>query len=176
VIIVIVLRDHNPLGSGELLFQVRGDGLLLLPSEGSSALTCPCLVQGLACGNDESLLLSMRGSGGDLSRSHGILLLPLSGDNGCGGDDGMVPIDGIKVGVAARHGRQDGGGGSRWALGLDQRWAEAKKKLMALITMLERGMPPKIRCIALRYWYIYIGMPLCNPREGGCAGADDLIA
>jgi hypothetical protein len=55
------------LGSGELLFQVTGDGLLLFPSEGGGAFARPCLVQGLACGShggDESLLLLERGSGG----------------------------------------------------------------------------------------------------------------
>jgi hypothetical protein len=38
------MGDHDPLGSGELLFQVTGDGLLLLPSEGGSVLTRRCLV------------------------------------------------------------------------------------------------------------------------------------
>jgi hypothetical protein len=59
-IVVVILRKRDPLGSGELLFQVTSDGLLLLPSEGSGMLTRPCLVQGLTCGNhsnDESLLL-----------------------------------------------------------------------------------------------------------------------
>jgi hypothetical protein len=37
-IIIIVLGDHDPLGGGELLFQVTSDGLLLLSSEGGSAL------------------------------------------------------------------------------------------------------------------------------------------
>jgi hypothetical protein len=84
-------RDRDPLGSGELLFQVMGDdGLLLLPSEGGGALKRPCLVQGLACsshGSDESLLLSMRGSD--------VILLPL------GGGGGLLPIDGGEVGVVA---------------------------------------------------------------------------
>jgi hypothetical protein len=46
-IIVIILEKCDPLGSGELLFQVTNDGflLLLLPSEGDGALTCLCLVQ-----------------------------------------------------------------------------------------------------------------------------------
>jgi hypothetical protein len=35
---IIVLKDHDPLGSGELLFQVTGDGLLLLPSEGGGVI------------------------------------------------------------------------------------------------------------------------------------------
>jgi hypothetical protein len=34
-----------------------------------------------------------------------------------------------------------GGGGWRQTLGLGQRCAKAKKKSMALITMLERGVP-----------------------------------
>ncbi len=65
-----------------------------------------CLVQGLACGShggDESLLLSVRGSGGGLSRGRGVILLPL------GGGGGLLLIDG-EVGGAARHDRQDGGG------------------------------------------------------------------
>jgi hypothetical protein len=51
--------------------------------------SCPCLVQGLACGShdsDESLLLAVRGGGG-------------------GGDGGLLPVDGGEVGVAARHSR-----------------------------------------------------------------------
>jgi hypothetical protein len=63
-IIIIVLGDHDPLGSSELLFLVTGDGLLL-PIEGGGTLTHPSLVQGLACGShcgDESLLLSVHGS------------------------------------------------------------------------------------------------------------------
>jgi hypothetical protein len=87
--IVIVLGNRDPLGSGELLFQVTGDGLLLFPSEGGGAR--PCLVQGLACGShdgDESLLLSVRGSGGGLSRGCGVVLLPLGG----GGD--LLLVDG----------------------------------------------------------------------------------
>jgi hypothetical protein len=108
-IVVIILGDHDPLGSGELLFQVTGDCLLLLPSEGDGALALPCLVQGLACGShsgDESLLLSVHDSGGGLSRSCGIVLLPLVG----GGDGGMLRVHGGEVGVAARHGQQDDGG------------------------------------------------------------------
>jgi hypothetical protein len=38
-----------------------------------------------------------------------------------------------------------GGSGWRQTLGLGQRCAEAKKKSMALITMLERGVPLKVR-------------------------------
>jgi hypothetical protein len=44
VIIIVILGDHDPMGSSELLFQVTGDGLLLLSNEGSGALTCLCLV------------------------------------------------------------------------------------------------------------------------------------
>jgi hypothetical protein len=33
-IVVIVLGDREPLGSGELLFQMMDDVLLLLPSDG----------------------------------------------------------------------------------------------------------------------------------------------
>jgi hypothetical protein len=36
-IIVVVLGDRDPLGSGELLFQVTGDGFLLFSSEGGGA-------------------------------------------------------------------------------------------------------------------------------------------
>jgi hypothetical protein len=105
-IVVVNLGDHDPLGSGELLFYVMGDGLLL-PSEGGVALTCSSLVQGLTCGShdsNESLLLSVRGSGGGLSRGGGVVL-PLDGGGG-----GMLSVDGGEVGVAARHGRQDVGG------------------------------------------------------------------
>jgi hypothetical protein len=92
-IIVIVLGDHDPLGSGGLLFQVTDDGLLLLPSKGGGTLACPYLIQGLACGShdgDESLLLSVR-------------------DSGSGGRGGLLLING-EVGGVARHGRQDSGG------------------------------------------------------------------
>jgi hypothetical protein len=44
-----------------------GDGLQLLPSDGGGMLTRLGVDQGLACGShggDESLLLSVRGSGG----------------------------------------------------------------------------------------------------------------
>jgi hypothetical protein len=95
-IIIIVLGKRDPLGSDELLFQVMSDGLLLLPSEGGGALARPCLIQGLACGShvgDESLLLSVRGSGGGLSRGHDVVLLPLGGG-------GLLLIDG-EVGGAA---------------------------------------------------------------------------
>jgi hypothetical protein len=43
-IIVVVLGNRDLLGSGELLFQVTGDGLLLFPSEGGGTFACPCLV------------------------------------------------------------------------------------------------------------------------------------
>jgi hypothetical protein len=78
------------------------DGLLLLLSEGSGALTHPCLIQGLACSShddDESLLLSWRSG---LRRGGGVIILPLSGD-------GLLLIDG-EVRGAAQHGWQDGGG------------------------------------------------------------------
>jgi hypothetical protein len=64
-----------------------GDGPLLLPSKGGDTLVCPCLFLGLACGShidDESVLLSMRGSGGGLSRNHSVVLLPLSGGDRLG--------------------------------------------------------------------------------------------
>jgi hypothetical protein len=86
---------------------VTSDGLLLLSSEGSSTLVRPCLIQDLACGShdsDESLLLSVCGSGGGLSRGHSVVFLRL-------GDDSLLSVDSGDVGVAARHGRQDGGGG-----------------------------------------------------------------
>jgi hypothetical protein len=107
-IVVVVLGNRDPLGSGELLFQVTCDGRLLFPSEGGGALARPCLVQGLACGRhggDESLPLSVRGSGGGLSRGRGVVLLPLGGDGG----GGLLLVDG-EVGGATRHDRQDGGG------------------------------------------------------------------
>jgi hypothetical protein len=62
-IVVIILGDHNPLDSGELLFQLISDGPLLLQSEGGGTLACTGLVQGIACGSysgDESLLLAAR--------------------------------------------------------------------------------------------------------------------
>jgi hypothetical protein len=88
------------------------DGLLLLSSEGGGALTCPCLVQGLACGNhsnDESLLLSAHNSDSSLSHDYGIVILPL----GSGSGGGLLPVNGGEPGVATRYGPQDGGGG-RW--------------------------------------------------------------
>jgi hypothetical protein len=106
-IVVIVLGKRDPLGSSELLFQVTSNGLFLLPSEDGGTLMRPCLIQGLACGshdNDKSLLLSVYGSGGGLSRGRGVVLLPL----GSGG--GLLSIDGGEVGVAARHSRQDSSG------------------------------------------------------------------
>jgi hypothetical protein len=109
-IIVIFLGDRDPLGSGELLFQVMGDDLLLLPRESSDALARPSLIQGVVCGShggDESLLLSVRGSGRSLSHSRGVILLPLSGGGGHG--DSLLLIDG-EVGGATQHGRQDSGG------------------------------------------------------------------
>jgi hypothetical protein len=106
VIVIGVLGDCDPLGSGELLFQVTSDHLLLLPSEGVSALVRMGLMYGLACGShggDESLLLLLRDSGGGLSCDRIILLLPLSG----GGN--LLLVDG-EVGGVARHGWQDGEG------------------------------------------------------------------
>jgi hypothetical protein len=106
-IIVVVLGKRDPLGSDELLFQVTSDGLLLLPSEGGGVLVHPCLIQGLACGghnSDESLLLSVRCSGGGLSHDCNVVLLPL------GGRGSLLPVSGGEVGVAARDSRQDGGG------------------------------------------------------------------
>jgi hypothetical protein len=85
---------------------VTSDGLLLLPSEGGGALTCQCVVQGLACGshnNDEGLLLSVHGSSSGMSCGHSVVLLPLGGG-------GLLPINGREVEVATRHSRQDGGG------------------------------------------------------------------
>jgi hypothetical protein len=120
--IVVVLGKRDPLGSGELLFQVTSDGLLLLPSKGGGALVRLCLAQALACGShdsDESLLLSVRGSGDGLSCGHDVILLPLGG--GRRGSIGLLPVDGGEVGVAAWHSRQDGGGGWQQALGLGQR-------------------------------------------------------
>jgi hypothetical protein len=75
---------------------VAGNGLLLLRSEGGGALTHLWLIQVLACSRDESFQLSVRGSGGSLSCGRGVVLLPLGGD-------GLLPVDGGEVGVAARH-------------------------------------------------------------------------
>jgi hypothetical protein len=95
---------------------VTSDDLLLLLSEGSGVLTRPCLIKGLACGsyrNDESLMLLMHGSGGDLSC--GVVLLPLDGG-------GLLLVDGGEVGVTAGIVNKTmvvrGGGGRRRALGL----------------------------------------------------------
>jgi hypothetical protein len=110
-IVIVVLGNRDPLGSGEVLFQVTSDGLLLFPSEGGGVFVRPCLVQGLACGShdgDESLLLSVSSSGGGLSRDRGIVLLPLGGGSDSR-DGGLLLIDG-EVGGATRHDRQDGGG------------------------------------------------------------------
>jgi hypothetical protein len=45
-IIVVVLEGRDPLGSDELLFQMMGDDLLLLASEGGAR---SYLIEGLAC-------------------------------------------------------------------------------------------------------------------------------
>jgi hypothetical protein len=97
------------LSSGELLLQLTSDDLLLLPSEGGGTLIRPGLVHGLACDNhngDESLLLSVRGSGDGLSQGRGVILLLLSGSSGHGD---LLLING-EGGGAAQHSRQDGGG------------------------------------------------------------------
>jgi hypothetical protein len=60
-IIVVVLWDCDPLGSGELLFQVTDNGLLLLPSEVGGALAHSYLIQCLACGWRLEVLPSMVG-------------------------------------------------------------------------------------------------------------------
>jgi hypothetical protein len=60
-------------------------------------------------GGDESLLLSVRGSGGGLSHGRGVLLLPLGGSGGRDGGGSLLLVDG-EVGGAARHDRQDSGG------------------------------------------------------------------
>jgi hypothetical protein len=54
---------------------------------------------------DESLILSVCGSGGSLSHDHGVVLLPLGG-----GGDGLLPIDSGEVGVVIRYSWQDGSG------------------------------------------------------------------
>jgi hypothetical protein len=79
-----------------------GDGLLLLSSDGGGTLVRPCLIQALACGSDESFLLSMCGSSGGLSHGCGIVFLPLDGggDNR-GGGDGLLAIDSGDVGGVA---------------------------------------------------------------------------
>jgi hypothetical protein len=102
VIVIVVLGDHDPLGSGELLFQVMGNSLLLLPSEGSGVLTRPCLIQGIACGShsgNESLLLSMRDSCGGMSRGRDVILLPFGG-SGRDRGSGLLLVDG-EVGGAS---------------------------------------------------------------------------
>jgi hypothetical protein len=104
-IVIVVLGHRDPLGSGELLFQVMDDGLLLLPSECGSVLTRSRLIQGLVCGShsgDKSLMLSLRGS----DSGRGVILLPLSGGSSHGG---MLLIN-EEVGGSAQHGRQGGGG------------------------------------------------------------------
>jgi hypothetical protein len=109
VIIVVILGDRDLLDSDKPLFQMTGNGLLLLLSEGDGALARPGLVQGLTCGShggDESILLWMAGSGGGLSCGRGVILLPLSGEGGRSG--GLLLING-EVGGAAQHGRQDSG-------------------------------------------------------------------
>jgi hypothetical protein len=90
-IIVVVLWDCDPLGSGELLFPVTDNGLLLLPREVGGALAHPCLIQCLACGSHSS----------DSGLSHGRdgVLLPLSGGGG-----GLLLIN-REVGGAAQHDR-----------------------------------------------------------------------
>jgi hypothetical protein len=45
-IIVVVLEGRDPLGSDELLFQMMGDDLLLLASEGGAR---SYLIESLAC-------------------------------------------------------------------------------------------------------------------------------
>jgi hypothetical protein len=74
-----------------------GDGLLHLSSEGGDALTYPCLIQGLVCGNhsgNKSLLLSVRGSSGGLGRGRNVILLPISdGVRGSGSGVSMLTID-----------------------------------------------------------------------------------
>jgi hypothetical protein len=97
-IVVVILGNRDPLGSGELLFQVTGDGLLLFPSEGGGTFMRPCLVQGLACGSH----------GGDERRGCGVILLPLG--SGGGSRDGSLLLVNGEVGGAAQHDRQHGGG------------------------------------------------------------------
>jgi hypothetical protein len=123
-----------------------GDGFLLLPSEGGSTLACTSLVKGLACdshSDDESLLLSLHGSCGGLIYDRGVILLPLSSS-----DDDLWLIDG-EVGSAAQHGQQDTGGLVWWWTTVNPRvmseMSGSEEKSMALITMLEKGVPLKVR-------------------------------
>jgi hypothetical protein len=112
IVIIVILGDRDSLCSGELLFQVTGDGILLLLNEGGNALAHSSLIQGLACDNhngDESFLLLVHGS--DDGLSHGVVHLPLSG--GSDRDGSLLLIDG-EVGGATWHGRQDGGGLGWW--------------------------------------------------------------
>jgi hypothetical protein len=44
VIVIVILGKRDPLGGGEVQFQVMRNGLLLLSSEGSGVLTRPCLI------------------------------------------------------------------------------------------------------------------------------------
>jgi hypothetical protein len=100
-IIIIVLDDNDPVGKGELLFQVMSIGLLLLPGEGGGTLVCTGLIQGLARSshiNEESLLLSLCGRRGGVSHDHNVLLLSLNS-----GSSGLL-LFGQEVGGDARHG------------------------------------------------------------------------
>jgi hypothetical protein len=108
-IVVVILRDRDPLGNGELLFQVKGDALLLLPSEGGDTLVCPGLIQGLACGShdgNESLLLLVCSSGDDL------LLI------------------GGEVGGVAQHDRQDNNGKGWWW------WAAVNQGFVTMVSVI----------------------------------------
>jgi hypothetical protein len=132
-IVIVVLGDCSPLGNGELLFQVTSDGLLLLPSKGGA-------IQGLTCGNDESLLRSLRDNRCGLSCGRDILLLPLRGD----GSGSLLLING-EVGGAARHGQQDGGGLGWWW------WATTNRRVRSEMSVSEEIINDSAYHVGERY-------------------------
>jgi hypothetical protein len=101
--VIIVLGDNDPLGSGELLFQMMSIDLLLLLGEDDNSHE----------GEESFLLLLCDGSNG-LSHGGSIVFFPVSGS-------GALLLHGREVGGDVCHDQEDGGGGRRRTLGLAQR-------------------------------------------------------
>jgi hypothetical protein len=140
--------------------------------------------------DSHTLLLLQERGGGKNPGAGGVILLLRVDDGDDHGIEFLSELDGLGSLTCVVSGHRTWCHGARGGSVDHQRCSErreggrplgferngSKKNLGSDYHVGERCAAEYWMCIALRYWYIYVGVPLHNPGEGSYVGAGDLTS
>jgi hypothetical protein len=140
-IVIIVLGDCDPLGNGELYFRWRA--MVFSFSQVRAVVRSRARVSSRVLRVVATTMTRASCSRCVVATTTFLLAAVAAATVACCSSTERLEV---LFGMVGKMVVVRGGGGRQWwTIGLGQRWVEAKKKLMALITMLEKDVSPKVR-------------------------------